>query len=81
MTRDIRLGTKLHAASLPSLRKTGSGKEVILAGVEWPPEPVIVRIEPHRGHRAVVELNYYDYFTAVFGRPPKILGARSQVYL
>ncbi|MBU0609507.1 MAG: hypothetical protein KKI08_16595, partial [Armatimonadetes bacterium] len=56
----------------------GSGKEVILVGVEWPPEPIIVRIEPHHDHRAVIELNYNDYFTKVFGRPPQILGGSKQ---
>ena len=39
----------------------GSGKEVVLIGIEAPPEPVIVRIEPHHDHKAVVELNYHDY--------------------
>ena len=56
----------------------GSGKEVILVGIEWPPAPIIVRIEPHHDHRAVVELNYHDYFTAVFGRPPQILGGSKE---
>jgi hypothetical protein len=55
-----------------------SGKQVILIGVENPPEPIIVRIEPHNGHRAVTELNYHDYFTKVFGRPPQILGGSKQ---
>jgi hypothetical protein len=56
----------------------GSGKEVILVGVEWPPAPVIVRIEPHNDHRAVVELDYNAYFTDVFGRPPQILGGSKE---
>jgi hypothetical protein len=56
----------------------GSGREVILTGVEWPPEPVIVRIEPHDGHRAVTELDYNQYFTEVFGRPPQILGGSKE---
>jgi predicted AlkP superfamily pyrophosphatase or phosphodiesterase len=56
----------------------GSGKEVILVGVEWPPAPIIVRIEPHKGHRAVTELNYHDYFAQVFGREPQILGGSKQ---
>jgi hypothetical protein len=47
----------------------GSGSEVILVGVEDPPEAVIVRIEPRHGHRAVVEINYHDYLReAVFRR-------------
>ena len=47
----------------------GSGKEVILIGIEDPPEAVIVRIEPHHDHKAVVELNYHDYCRdAIFGR-------------
>jgi hypothetical protein len=47
----------------------GSGKEVILIGIEDPPEPVIVRIEPHHDHKAVVELNYHDYCRdAIFRR-------------
>lgn len=56
----------------------GSGKEVILVGIENPPEPIIVRIEPHHGHRAVVELNYNEYFTRVFGRKPQMLGGSAQ---
>lgn len=56
----------------------GSGKEVILVGIENPPEPIIVRIEPHNGHRAVTELNYRQYFTQVFGRPPQMLGGSAQ---
>jgi hypothetical protein len=56
----------------------GSGVEVILVGVEWPPAPVIVRIEPHHDHRAVVELDYHAYLTAAFGRPPQILGGSAE---
>jgi len=55
----------------------GSGKEVILVGIEDPPEAVIVRIEPHHDHQAVVELNYHDYCRdVVFRREfPKIGGS------
>jgi predicted AlkP superfamily pyrophosphatase or phosphodiesterase len=55
----------------------GSGKEVILIGIEDPPEAVIVRIEPHHDHKAAVELNYRDYCRdAIFGREfPKIGGS------
>jgi hypothetical protein len=56
----------------------GSGKEVILVGIENPPEPILVRIEPHNKHRAVVELNYNEYFTRVFGREPQMLGGSAQ---
>jgi hypothetical protein len=56
----------------------GSGKEVILVGIENPPEPILVRIEPHHGHRAVTELNYNEYFTRVFGRKPQMLGGSAQ---
>ncbi len=56
----------------------GSGREVILTGVEWPPEPIIVRIEPHDGNRAVTELDYNQYFTEVFGSPPQILGGSKE---
>lgn len=56
----------------------GSGSEVILVGVEWPPAPIIVRIEPHNDHRAVTELDYHAYFTGVFGRPPQILGGSAE---
>jgi hypothetical protein len=56
----------------------GSGKEVVMVGIENPPEPILVRIEPHNNHRAVVELNYNEYFTRVFGRKPQMLGGSAQ---
>jgi hypothetical protein len=56
----------------------GSGKEVVMVGIENPPEPIIVRIEPHHDHRAVIELNYNEHFTRVFGRKPQMLGGSAQ---
>jgi hypothetical protein len=55
----------------------GSGKQVILIGIEDPPQAVLVRIEPHNNHKAVVELNYHDFCRdAIFGREfPKIGGS------
>jgi len=53
--------------------ETDPTKEVIIVGVESPPEPIIVRIEPHNNHKAVIELNYADYLQKfVFdGKYPK----------
>jgi hypothetical protein len=49
----------------------GSNREVMLGGIEQPPAPIIVRIEPHHNHQAVTELNYADYFKEnVFGGRP-----------
>jgi hypothetical protein len=53
--------------AVPSLSGPG---EAVLGGIEVVPAPLITRIEPSVGDAAFTELNYWDYFTTVFGAAP-----------
>jgi hypothetical protein len=46
--------------------------EAVLGGIEYIPAPLITRIEPGAGDASVTELNYWNYFTEVFGSTPVI---------
>ena len=46
--------------------------DAVLGAMEYIPAPLITRIEPGAGDAAFTELNYWDYFTTVFGAAPII---------